>query len=110
MKKKRVGLTLIVVLVVTSFLLVMDVILGVVMVNTSNQSTKSILDNKMLELAQTAAKLVDGDEIASLTPEDKYDPNCVAYTHNYDILSKFKTSNQEHGADLAYIYCLVKSH
>ena len=108
MNKRKAPLTLIVVLIVTSFLLVIDIALGIVLVNTSSNSTKSILDNKMLELAQTAARLVDGDEIASLQPSDKDDPNCVAYTHNYDILSKFKTSGNEHGADLAYIYCLVK--
>ena len=62
----------------------------------------------MLEMAQTAAALVDGDEIEGLTTYDQ-ENETPEYTHNYNILATFKTSSEDNGADLAFIYCLVKN-
>ena len=108
MKKKKLSITAKIVIIVTAFLVFMDAILGFVLVSTSSKSTKEVLNHKMLELAQTAARLVDGNDIEGLTSYDK-ENETPAYKKNYDILAAFKTSSEESGADLAYIYCLVKN-
>ena len=65
MKKKKLSYTTKIVIMVTAFLVAIDVILGLILGSTSAKSTKEILNHKMLEMAQTAATLVDGDEIRS---------------------------------------------
>ncbi|MCR4910916.1 MAG: GGDEF domain-containing protein [Bacilli bacterium] len=107
MAQRKISLTAKVILIVTAFLVAVDVVLGIVMINLSAKSTREVLNHKMLELAQTAAKLVNGDEIKALTVADK-ENNTEPYKKNYDILAAFKTSAQENGADLAFIYCLVR--
>ena len=107
MARRKISLTAKVILIVTAFLVAVDVALGIVMINLSAKSTREVLNHKMLELAQTAAKLVNGDEIKTLTVADK-ENNTEPYKKNYDILAAFKTSAQENGADLAFIYCLVR--
>lgn len=108
MKKKKLSFTARVIIIVTAFLLVVDVILGVVLINISANGTKEVLNNKMLEIAQIAARLVDGEEIKNLTKEDK-ENSTPEYTHNLDILSSFQASHDNDAGDLAYIYCLVKN-
>lgn len=107
MARRKISLTTKVILIVTAFLVAVDVALGIVMINLSAKSTREVLNHKMLELAQTAAKLVNGDEIKALTVADK-ENNTEPYKKNYDILAAFKTSAQENSADLAFIYCLVR--
>ena len=107
MKKKKLSYTTKIVIIVTAFLVAIDVILGLILGSTSAKSTKEILNHKMLEMAQTAATLVDGDEIQGLTTYDQ-ENETPQYKHNYDILAAFKTSSEDNGADLAFIYCLVQ--
>lgn len=107
MAKKKLSPTAKIIILITSFLVVVDVILGMVLGITSSRDTKSVLNHKMLEIAQTAAKLVNGDDIKTLTYEDK-ENETPKYKNNYDILAAFKTSSEENGADLAYIYCVVR--
>ena len=71
MKKKKLSYTTKIVIIVTAFLVAIDVILGLILGSTSAKSTKEILNHKMLEMAQTAATLVDGDEIQGLTTYDQ---------------------------------------
>lgn len=106
MENKKLNLNTRIIIFVTSFLVIADILLGGVMIYFSSRSTKDVLNHKMLELAQTAAALVNGDEIKGLTKEDQQNQT-PAYTNNYNILSAFKTTSVENGADLAYIYCLV---
>ena len=94
-------------MIITAFLLAVDVILGVVLVNISSRTTKEVLNHKMLELAQTAARLVNGSEIKMLTIDDEVNQT-PAYVNNLNILAAFKTTSEEEGADLAFIYCMVK--
>ena len=109
-KRKRLGITGKVILIVASFLLVLDVALGFIMGYVSTKGTKEVLNGKMLETAQIAARLLDGKQIKNLTKEDK-EQKRPEYTTNLEILQKFQASRDENGegGDLAYIYCLVKN-
>ena len=95
-----------IIIAVSSFLLLADVLFGVVFTIRSVDRMKRVIQSKITEVAGTAANLLNGDEIYSLTQEDK-DNETEAYTRNYDILAAFKTSSIDANAELAYIYCLV---
>ena len=107
MKKKQ-GLSSYtkIIIIVSSFLLLADVLFGVVFTIRSVDRMKRIIQGKITEVAGTAANLLNGDEILSLTKEDK-ENETPEYKRNYDILAAFKTSSIDANAELAYIYCLV---
>ncbi len=67
---------------------------------------KQIIQNKILEVSQTAAAFLDGDEIKSLTVADK---NTEKYKKAYNTLALFKTNNIDDNAGMAFIYVLVKN-
>ena len=107
-KRKKLTKSAKIVLIVTAFLLVIDTALGIVFATVSSDAAKGLLNRKMIEIAQTAAKLVNADDIKTLTIADK-ENETEKYTKNLSILAAFKTTSSESGADLAYIYCLVKN-
>ena len=95
-------------IIVSTFLLLMDTALGSVLITRSVNKMKAIISSKITELSATAANLLGGDEILSLTMED-YENQTEKYQRNYDILAAFKTSAIDNNANLAYIYCIVKN-
>lgn len=95
-----------IVIAISAFLLSVDVLFGVVFTIRSVDRMKRIIQGKITEVAGTAANLLNGDEILSLTQED-HDNQTEPYKRNYDILAAFKTSSIDTNAELAYIYCLV---
>ena len=69
---------------------------------------KSIVQNKIMEISQTAAAFLDGDDIKSLTIADK-ENNTEKYRKLNETLSLFKTNNIDDDAGFAFIYCMVKT-
>lgn len=69
---------------------------------------KAIIQNKIMEISQTAAAFLDGDDIKSLTIEDRNN-STEKYRESYNILATFMTNSVDNNAGLAFIYCLVKN-
>ena len=100
MKKKVVsGLTIRLAIIISVLLIATNVILGVVLVNNSRATMKSLIDNRMLDIAKTASSMLNGDVLKSLKKEDKGQPN---YQEVNDILAHFQDN-----IDLKYIYCVT---
>ena len=70
-----------IVIAISAFLLSVDVLFGVVFTIRSVDRMKRIIQGKITEVAGTAANLLNGDEILSLTKED-HDNETEAYKKN----------------------------
>ncbi len=75
-----------------------NVMLGVVLADHSRTSLKMLIDNRMLDIAKSAADLLDGDDLRDLKAEDK---GTEAYQRIYDTLAVFQKN-----IDLKFIYCV----
>ena len=60
----------IIVLGLIIFLFVMDVLLGSFLIRKAGDSTKLMLDERMLDIVITAADMTDGDDLAGITDTD----------------------------------------
>ena len=69
--KKKLSYSTRIILIVSAFLLVMDALLGGLLMWRSTEKMKDIIQNKIMEVSLTAASFLDGDQIKSLTKEDK---------------------------------------
>ena len=87
--KFRVDNTALLIAIVSSFLLALNAVLGFVLTNQSKAAMKS---------ANTAAAMLNGDELKALRAEDKDTP---AYRRINDTLTYFQDN-----IDLDYIYCI----
>ena len=105
-KKKSLPLSTTVLFIVGGFTVAASVIVGVIMASQSISRMKLVVDNKMLELANTAAAMLDGDSLLGIKAEDEGTP---AYDNAYRILSDFHSSNEGTSGELAFIYlCRMK--
>lgn len=86
------------VVVVGVLLLAANLALGVIGYQRSTDMIKALINKDMLDLANTAAALIDGDELGALTEEDVGSP---VYGNILERLSAF----QNH-ADIHYIYAI----
>lgn len=93
---RRFGLTLQAVTLVTSLLLLLSVVLGYALVSQSTSAMKALIQQRMLDIANPAAAMLDGDELAELAPSDKYSE---AYRRTFEVLDSFRRT-----IDLEYIY------
>ena len=107
-KRKKLSSLIKLVISISVFLILMDVGLGIFFMVSSVNRSKGIIRAKMTETAVSASKLLNGDEIKALTIADK-ENETEPYKRNYDILASFKTSAESNNAELAFIYCLVKT-
>lgn len=105
--KRKIPTSLLVAITVSIVLLLTDIGLGVFFTIYSINSTTNLIKHKIMEDALTAASLLDGNVVGSLTKEDK-DNKTANYTTAYNILNSFKTSSEDSNGELAYIYLLVK--
>ncbi len=85
-------------IIISVLLLAANTVLGVILVNNSRAAMKTLIDQRMLDLANTAADMLDGDALGSLTKEDR---GTEAYQRINDILATFQDN-----IDLEYIYCI----
>lgn len=86
------------VVIISVFLLAVNVSLGLVLTKQSSTAMRSLIESRMLDVSNTAAALLDGDTIETLQAEDRETPE---YQSAYKILSCF-----EENIGLEYIYCV----
>lgn len=80
------------------FLLLINVILGVILTRQSSNSMRELIRSRMLDISNTAASMLDGDALEQISAED-------ADTEEYKQILKTLTYYQDH-IDLKYIYCI----
>ena len=69
-KKKKMSLSTKIILGVGAFLFVATTAVGTVMMVKSVESMKDLLQGKMMEIANSAATMLDGNELKKLTIND----------------------------------------
>ena len=75
-----------------------NLLLGAVMINNSRSALKTLIQNRMLDIAKSAADMLDGDVLRDIQAEDKGTPE---YSKINDTLAVFQDN-----IDLKYIYCI----
>ena len=85
-------------ILVILFLLVVNISLGYLLVGQSKSSMITLMQTRMLDIANTAAAMIDGDALARVTPKDQG-------TDDYEAIMKTLTYFQDN-IDLKYIYCI----
>lgn len=85
------------------FLVASSATLGTVLTVQSVNSMTSFVKNKSMELAISAATMLDGDSLKGMTAEDQAN-NTPAYAEAYRVLHAFINSNAGTSGELAYIY------
>ncbi len=58
------------ILIVSVFLVTMVVVLGVTLTRQSQSAMKQLIDERMLDIVNTSAAMLNGDDLEKLTPED----------------------------------------
>lgn len=99
-KPKRYSVTSKYILLFGVLLLLMNIILGVVLMTQSGNAIWNFIRQSMLDVSNTAADMLDGDVLASLTEEDVGTPK---YQELVDELNIFQNNN-----DILYIYTVRK--
>ena len=79
-------------------LLAGNLLLGFVLMGNSRRAMKTLIDNRMLDIAKSAAGLLDGDALGALQAEDE---GTEDYQKVNDSLKVFQDN-----IDLKYIYCV----
>ncbi len=82
----------------TLLIIGVNMLLGFVLASQSKSALKVLLDTRMLDITNTAANLLNGDELQDLKAEDN---GTEKYQRIYDTLLAFYND-----ADLRYIYCI----
>ncbi len=99
--KKAPGFAFKMAVVIAVMLLAANFFLGSFLVHSSKNSLKTLIQNRMLDISNTAAASLDGDVLMDLKAEDKG-------TEKYQIINDTLAVYQEN-IDLKYIYCIRKS-
>lgn len=100
-KKRQLNLSAMIVLIISAFTVLTSIILGTVLTTVSVYKMKDMVSKKTLELANTAAAMLDGDSLKGLQASDK---DTEAYQNAYHTLERFKSSNNGTSGELAFIY------
>ena len=86
MGRKRLSLRTRSILLVSLFMLATNLALGIVLTKQAHQSTKTQINERMLDVANTAADMLDGDALEGMTEADI---GTQKYQTAYDTLSCF---------------------
>ncbi len=81
-----------------AFLLLVTASLGFLLLRQSRSSIITLMQTRMLDISNTAAAMIDGDVLKTVTPAD-------AGTDGYETIMKTLTYFQDN-IDLKYIYCI----
>ena len=87
------------IIVVAVFLVLANTVLGMVLMYESKESIKSLINQRMLDISNTAADMINGDDLKSLNAEDK---GTKKYNDIYNDLKVFRDN-----IDLEYIYAIA---
>ena len=80
------------------FLLMVNISLGYLLMTQTESSIITLMQTRMLDISNTAAAMIDGDALRSVTPADKG-------TESYESIMRTLTYFQDN-IDLKYIYCI----
>ncbi len=95
---KKMSLRTRAILLVSVFLLATNIALGAVLSRQLHDAMKTQINERMLDVVNTAAAMIDGDVLEHLTAEDRDTPE---YQAVYRTLEHFQNN-----INLDYIYCL----
>ncbi len=98
MNTRKQSITVKLVIIVSAILLITNLFLGSFVVHDSKETIKTLISNRMLDISNTAADMIDGDVLEKLKAEDKGTP---PYQKINDTLAFFQEN-----IDLRYIYCI----
>ena len=97
-KIKKPGFAARLIMVISALLVVANLILGIVLFNNSKAAMNDLIRGRMLDIANSASDLLDGDVLERLQAEDA---GTEEYQKIYNTLKVFQTN-----IDLAYIYAI----
>ncbi len=97
MKKRFKGSGKYIILLVI-FLFIVDISMGLIMTVESSEAMKDLIRNRMLDISNTAAAMIDGDTLRDIQAEDLNTPE-------YQEILKTLTYYQDN-INLKYIYCI----
>ena len=80
------------------FVLMVILTLGYLLVRQAKNSIISLMHTRMLDISNTAAAMIDGDVLRTVSPEDEG-------TEDYETVMRTLTYFQDN-IDLKYIYCI----
>lgn len=98
MIKNKIRRTSLYVVIICAFLLIANAVLGAVLSIQLSGSLKAQMRERMLDIANTAAAMLDGDDLGAISAEDKEAPE-------YKAVLKTLTYYQDN-INLDYIYCI----
>lgn len=98
MKKRKSGFAAKNTVIIAVLFFIANIILGIVLINESRNALKTLIHNRMLDISNTAADMINGDELKALKKEDK---GTAEYQKINDTLAVFQEN-----IDLKYIYCI----
>ncbi len=101
MKKIEPGPTAWIIIITSVILIAANLLLGSVLVSSSQKSMTTLIQNRMLDVSKTAADMLDGDVLDTLKAEDK---GTKPYQEINDTLAHFQNN-----IELKYIYCVRQS-
>ncbi len=101
MKSKKMSLRIRSVLLVSLFMLTTNLALGMIVIRQARNATKTQINERMLDIVNTAAAMLDGDVLENLKAEDKDKPE---YQEVFDTLKRFLDN-----IELDYIYYVRKT-
>lgn len=96
MKKNKISITTPLIAAVTILLVAANLLLGFILTTQSRKVMRQLTEARMLDISNTAARLLDGDKMARLTAED-------VGSEDYDGQLSILRTYQE-TIDLEYIY------
>ena len=96
MKVKQIGLSTKTVVILTLLLIVVEIIIGAALTGQSRYAMKALIKDHMLGVAESAAAMLDGNVLASLTEEDAGGEKQAAI---FNMLNSFSDN-----LDFKYIY------
>ena len=96
--RQKISRTSVFLIVFCMLLLLGNVLLGVLLTRQSANAMKDLIHDRMLDVSNTAAAMIDGDVLENLQPEDKDTPE---YQAVLKTLSRYLDN-----IELEYIYCI----
>ncbi len=85
-------------LIALVLLLLTNIIMGIVLTYMSKKTLRSQIEQRMLDVSNSAAAFIDGDGLKTIAPQDK---DTEIYQNAYSILHTFATN-----IELEYIYVI----
>ena len=100
-QRKSLSLSAAIMLIISSFSIIISGVLGTVLSVQSINKMKDMVENKTLEMANTAAALLDGDALKDIQAADY---GTQEYNDALTTLRAFRSANGNSSGEFAYIY------